>query len=165
MRIRTIYLLFSILLTGAGTGRLWAQTPKAPPDLMDTSLEDLMKVEIDSVHGASKYRRKVAAAPLTNSPQVLGQANLSVLLLHKKLFASMDLQYVSRRRTLAGDFAGAHAVPSQSKRSPQMGILRQHLQRFRQTIWRSRVGGASARHHLSGWAELPIEVYVPFLSS
>jgi outer membrane receptor for ferrienterochelin and colicins len=85
---------------------------------MDTSLEDLMKVEIDSVHGASKYRRKVAAAPLTNSPQVLGQANLSVPLLHKKLFASMDLQYVSRRRTLAGDFAGAHAVPNFTPHSP-----------------------------------------------
>lgn len=61
MRIRTICLLCSILLAGAG--RLWAQTPKAPPDLMDMSLEDLMKVEIDSVYGASKYRQKVAVAP------------------------------------------------------------------------------------------------------
>jgi outer membrane receptor for ferrienterochelin and colicins len=63
MRIRTICLLFSILFTGAGAGRLEAQTAKAPSDLMDMSLQDLMKVEIDSVYGASKYKQKVTAAP------------------------------------------------------------------------------------------------------
>ena len=50
--------------------------------------------------------------PLTNSPHVLGQASFSVPLFKKKLFASMDLQYVSERRTLAGDFAGAYALPN-----------------------------------------------------
>ncbi len=49
---------------------------------------------------------------LTNSPRVLSQANLSVPLLHKKLFASMNLRYVSTRRTLAGSDAGAYVVPN-----------------------------------------------------
>jgi outer membrane receptor for ferrienterochelin and colicins len=85
---------------------------------MDMSLEGLMKVAIDSVYRASKYRQKVAAAPLTNSPHILGQTNLSVPLLHKKLFASTDLQYVSRRRTLAGDITGAYLVPNFTLYSP-----------------------------------------------
>lgn len=50
--------------------------------------------------------------PVTNSPRVLGQANLSVPLFRKKLFASMNLQYVSRRETLAGNYAGAYVVPN-----------------------------------------------------
>lgn len=49
--------------------------------------------------------------PLPNSPHVLGQGNLSVPLFHKRLFASTNLQYVSRRRTLAGNFAGAYVLP------------------------------------------------------
>jgi outer membrane receptor for ferrienterochelin and colicins len=50
--------------------------------------------------------------PLTNSPRVLGQANLSVPLLNRKLFASVNLEYVSRRRTLAGNYAGAYILPN-----------------------------------------------------
>jgi iron complex outermembrane receptor protein len=49
--------------------------------------------------------------PLTNSPHVLGQSNLSVPLFKRKLFASMDLDYVSRRRTVAGNYVGAYALP------------------------------------------------------
>jgi outer membrane receptor for ferrienterochelin and colicins len=59
-----------------------------------------------------------AEAPLTNSPHILSQANLSVPLFKKKLFASMDLQYVSRRRTLAGNFAGAYVLPNFTLYSP-----------------------------------------------
>jgi iron complex outermembrane receptor protein len=50
--------------------------------------------------------------PLTNSPRVLGQANLSVPLFGGKVFASTDIQYVSRRMTQAGDYAGAYVVPN-----------------------------------------------------
>lgn len=49
---------------------------------------------------------------LTNSPHVLGQANLSVPLLRKKLFASANVQCVSSRQTLNGTLAGAYAVPN-----------------------------------------------------
>jgi len=49
---------------------------------------------------------------LTNSPHALGQANLSVPLFRKRLFASTNLEYVSKRKTLAGDFAGAYLVPN-----------------------------------------------------
>lgn len=50
--------------------------------------------------------------PLTNSPHSIGQANLSVPLFHRKLFASADLEFVSRRKTLAGNYVGAYAVPN-----------------------------------------------------
>jgi iron complex outermembrane receptor protein len=50
--------------------------------------------------------------PVVNSPKHLGQANLSVPLIKQKLFASMDLQYLSRRATLAGKYTGAYAVPN-----------------------------------------------------
>jgi outer membrane receptor for ferrienterochelin and colicins len=51
-------------------------------------------------------------SPLPNSPHGLAHANLSVPLLHKQLFASMNLTYVSRRRTVEGNYAGAYVVPS-----------------------------------------------------
>lgn len=60
-----------------------------------------------------EHARDVSSgAPLTNSPNLLCQSNLSVPLFRKKLFASTNLEYVSRRRTLNGDFAGAHFVPN-----------------------------------------------------
>ena len=59
-----------------------------------------------------------AVGPLINSPHVLGQGNLSVPLLNKKLFASVNLQCVGRRRTAAGNFAGAYAVPNFTLYSP-----------------------------------------------
>jgi iron complex outermembrane receptor protein len=51
-------------------------------------------------------------ARLTNSPNFLCQANLSVPLFHKKLYASTNIEYVSKRSTLNGRFAGAHFVPN-----------------------------------------------------
>jgi iron complex outermembrane receptor protein len=50
--------------------------------------------------------------PLVNSPHVLAQANLSVPLFGKKVYASMDAQYVSKRRTEAGDYAGSYWLPN-----------------------------------------------------
>ena len=50
--------------------------------------------------------------PLINSPHVLAQANLSVPLFRKKLYASMDAQYLSKRRTEAGDYAGSYWLPN-----------------------------------------------------
>ena len=63
MHKRIILLLFALLTIDPDGGRLWAQGTKAAPDLMDMSLEDLMKVEIDSVYGASGYKQKVSDAP------------------------------------------------------------------------------------------------------
>jgi len=51
-------------------------------------------------------------APITNSPRHLIQASLSVPVVQHNVFASMDLQYVSRRATLAGPFTGAYVVPN-----------------------------------------------------
>jgi outer membrane receptor for ferrienterochelin and colicins len=50
--------------------------------------------------------------PLIDSPHVLGQGSLSVPLFRNRLFASTDLQYVSRRKTMAGNYAGAYVLPN-----------------------------------------------------
>jgi len=50
--------------------------------------------------------------PLTNSPHTLVQANLSVPLFHRRIYASTDIDCVSRRSTLQGNFAEAYAVPN-----------------------------------------------------
>jgi outer membrane receptor for ferrienterochelin and colicins len=47
---------------------------------------------------------------LSNSPQHLGKVNLSVPVVRKKLFASVNAQYTSPRQTLAGNTLGGFAV-------------------------------------------------------
>jgi outer membrane receptor for ferrienterochelin and colicins len=54
--------LILFLVVGAA-GRLLAQDKQAPGNLMDMSLEELMKIEVDSVYGASGYKQKVTEAP------------------------------------------------------------------------------------------------------
>jgi outer membrane receptor for ferrienterochelin and colicins len=51
-------------------------------------------------------------SPLTNSPNHLVQASLSVPLFQQKIFASMDLQYVSKRATLTGQYTAGYVVPN-----------------------------------------------------
>ncbi len=65
-----------------------------------------------------EHAHDLAGVPVTNSPALLGQANLSVPLWHKKVFASGALQYVSKRRTLAGNSTGAYVVPNFTLYSP-----------------------------------------------
>jgi iron complex outermembrane receptor protein len=50
--------------------------------------------------------------PLTNSPTHLVQAGISVPVIEQKLFASMNLQYVSKRETLTGQATGACVTPN-----------------------------------------------------
>ena len=50
--------------------------------------------------------------PVTNSPKHLLQGALSVPLVKQRVFASMDLQYVSQRTTLAGLYSGAYVIPN-----------------------------------------------------
>jgi len=60
-----------------------------------------------------EYAKELEApGPLVNSPHALAQANLSVPLFRKKVYASMNAQYVSRRRTEAGDYAGSYWLPN-----------------------------------------------------
>jgi outer membrane receptor for ferrienterochelin and colicins len=49
---------------------------------------------------------------LTNSPKHVVQTSLSVPIFKQKVFASMDLQFVSKRATLAGEYTGAEIVPN-----------------------------------------------------
>jgi outer membrane receptor for ferrienterochelin and colicins len=53
-----------------------------------------------------------ARMPLTNSPRHLFQASLSVPLFKQKVFASMNLQYVSQRETLTGKYSAAYVIPN-----------------------------------------------------
>ncbi len=65
-----------------------------------------------------EYARDLDGTPVVNSPHVLGQANLSVPLWHKKVFAGGALEYVSKRRTLAGNDVKAYVVPNFTLYSP-----------------------------------------------
>ncbi len=70
---------------------------------------------LGGLEGAIAYtlqdsRNVVTGDVLTNSPKQLAQANLSVPLLQKKLFASADAQYVSERRTIAQTELGGFFV-------------------------------------------------------
>jgi len=49
---------------------------------------------------------------VTNSPKHIVQAGLSVPLIRQKVFASVDLQYVSKRATLTGQYTGAYVLPN-----------------------------------------------------
>ena len=53
-----------------------------------------------------------AGPAVTNSPKHLVEARLSVPLIKHKIFASSDLQYVSKRATLAGPNVAAYVVPN-----------------------------------------------------
>jgi outer membrane receptor for ferrienterochelin and colicins len=48
--------------------------------------------------------------PVTNSPKHLLQASIAVPLVRQTMFASVDLQYLSKRETLAGQYVGAYAI-------------------------------------------------------
>jgi iron complex outermembrane receptor protein len=50
--------------------------------------------------------------PVTNSPKHVVQVSLSVPLIKQRVFASMDLQYISKRVTLMGQYSGAYVVPN-----------------------------------------------------
>ncbi len=52
------------------------------------------------------------ATPITNAPAHLIQAALSVPVVKQKVFASMDLQYVSQRATLTGAYLPGYVVPN-----------------------------------------------------
>jgi iron complex outermembrane receptor protein len=62
-----------------------------------------------SFQDAANASNRVA---LTNSPKHLIQASLSVPVIQREVFASMDLQYMSRRATLTGAYSGAYIVPN-----------------------------------------------------
>jgi outer membrane receptor for ferrienterochelin and colicins len=50
--------------------------------------------------------------PVTNSPKHILQASLAVPLIHQKMFASMDLQYLSKRATLLGGYVSGYVLPN-----------------------------------------------------
>jgi iron complex outermembrane receptor protein len=67
------------------------------------------------MEGSVSYTFQAAIDPnaqltVTNSPHHIVQASLSVPVIKQKAFASMDLQYLSKRETLAGQYTGAYAV-------------------------------------------------------
>jgi outer membrane receptor for ferrienterochelin and colicins len=55
---------------------------------------------------------KTASAAIPNAPKHLAQATLSVPLIRHRIFASMDVQFVSKRATLTGQYTDAYVVPN-----------------------------------------------------
>jgi len=62
MRTFRLLLLLSAVVLPAGIPGL-AQEDQSPSTLLDMSLEDLMKVEVESVYAASRHQQKVTEAP------------------------------------------------------------------------------------------------------
>lgn len=52
-----------LLRTTEATAQVKNPPPKGPPDLTELNLEDLMKIEVQTVYGASKFLQKVTEAP------------------------------------------------------------------------------------------------------
>lgn len=67
-------------------------------------------LEAAIAHTLQDSRNIVTENVLTNSPKNLTQANLSIPLVQRKLFASADAQYVSLRRTIAQTDLGGFFV-------------------------------------------------------
>src|SRR3984885_7876390 len=60
---QSLFVVILLLLLAINSTRILAQNGSAPPDLLDKSLDDLMKIEIDTVYGASGYSQRVTEAP------------------------------------------------------------------------------------------------------
>jgi outer membrane receptor for ferrienterochelin and colicins len=95
----------NIMFTNAGSldlegvdFSLWRRLPG--------SLEASVSYSFQEVANASTQ------VPVTNSPKHLLQASLSVPLIRHQVFASMDLQYVSKRATLGGQTVAAYVLPN-----------------------------------------------------
>jgi len=56
-------ILTAAMTPRAETARAGQQEPDAAPHLFDMSIEQLMEMEVQTVHGASKYNQKVTEAP------------------------------------------------------------------------------------------------------
>src|ERR1700687_3036959 len=85
-------------------------------DLRGLDLELKRKLPA-GLEGTVSYSFQDASYPdvrllLTNSPRHLFQASLSVPLVNQTVFASMNLQYVSSRATLRGQYSAAYVVPN-----------------------------------------------------
>ena len=61
-------------------------------------------------HTLQDSREAPTGNVLTNSPKQLAKANLSIPLVQRKVFASVDAQYVSERRTVAQTDLGGYLV-------------------------------------------------------
>ncbi len=81
---------------------------------LDFSLSRTLPGGLDSTVSYSFQDAENASTrvPVTNSPKHIVQATLSVLVVKQRVFASMDLQFVSKRATLAGEYTGAYIVPN-----------------------------------------------------
>lgn len=84
-------------LKGLGTDLNW-KSPEGFEAGIGVNLENLTLQE--------------SGPPLVNAPRQLGVAHVSVPLFKGKVFASANANFVSRRRTLEGNYAKAYLVPN-----------------------------------------------------
>ena len=107
--------------------------------------------------------------PLTNSPKNLVQASFSVPLIKQMLFASMDVQYLSKRLTRGGQYTGSYVLPNFTLFQPghlkEMGNLSDSFYNaFNQKYsgpGRERSGGG---RHPSGWPDISVQNRVQVLN-
>jgi iron complex outermembrane receptor protein len=101
--------------TDPGSGKMVFQN-SGSVDMRGVELE-MVRTWARGVEGSVQYsfqdlKDQHDATALCNVPKHLGGLKLSVPLLGKKLFASADVNFVSRRRTLAGNSVPAYFLPN-----------------------------------------------------
>jgi outer membrane receptor for ferrienterochelin and colicins len=109
--------------TDAGTGKAIFQN-SGSVDMRGLEFE-LAKTWSGGLEAGVQYsfqdlKNQHDTAALSNVPKHLGGLTLSVPLLAKKLFASAEVEYVSRRRTLAGNHVPAYFRPNFTIFSPNL---------------------------------------------
>lgn len=78
---------------------------------------ELVRTWVSGLEGGVQYsfqnvKNQHDSIPLSNVPKHLGGFKLSIPLLGKKIFASSEVNYVSRRRTLAGNSVPGYFLPN-----------------------------------------------------
>ena len=68
------------------------------------------EIEGRASYSLEQTRDRLTKADLTNSPRHLGKLNLVVPLVREKLFAGVDAQYTSRRKTPSGSSVGSFPI-------------------------------------------------------
>jgi len=63
---------------------------------------------------------RLTGGPLTNSPEQLAKLNLIVPIIQEKVFAGIEEQYISRRKTVAGNYAPEFFITNLTLFSPQV---------------------------------------------
>ena len=119
-RIDGLISQFTDPVTGLFTYRNWGKVSSKGLEL-ELSAKWLSGLEGYASYNLQRTTDRLTAQRLTNSPQHLAKLGVIVPVVPKKLFASLDPWYMSRRRTLSGSSVGGFPVFNATLLSRNLG--------------------------------------------